>query len=581
MVEIVGKVAGKIKDFDLKRLKNLLGVEFIVLAALIIFAIVIFFRNNFYFPFFENDGARDYLIANHIVKYGETPLVGPWAGTIQGLTNTPVYFYILAAFLFIRNDPTFLVFVVTALHTISAVFIYLLGKKVSNKFLAFLAAAFFILFLSSVRKTYGNYVWQPWVMLPFVNLSLLLLLTSFLKKSIRILFFAVAILLFSASIHNSAYAVLPLFLVISLLLLRSQRVKPIKYLQVLGLIACLPLLLYLPVLFSAFLSKTNLLATSAHINMTVQTYYLGFLNNISNLIKGITYFSSFDQIVHIVIVVAVFIILTLVLYLNRKDQWRRIFIASAGLFILQQLVISSFFTNISFVQLAPIWGLFILTVFVSLGYLCGSLVGEVRSSKVSGAVLTATLSILFILTLLGARLESKRFDFISNINKPDLLEKVLGTPVELKNKNLMEGYYRSGYFGAVKSIESEVLQIKENNGLKNLKFFQIRSYFESNQWNEPIFWANLEKDLEEKFIEISKSAFSFRQTNSNEYIFLICFGDANDESKTTKDCQKTFSDENKNYALVKKVFSKKPVPVYEMYESKYEPAIVYLSKKRT
>ncbi|MEK7083501.1 MAG: hypothetical protein AAB972_04965, partial [Patescibacteria group bacterium] len=55
----------------------------------------------------QTDYSRDYLVAHHIISYGEVPLTGP-DGKFGTTHSSPVYFYFLALLLGIRDNIVWL-----------------------------------------------------------------------------------------------------------------------------------------------------------------------------------------------------------------------------------------------------------------------------------------------------------------------------------------------------------------------------------------------------------------------------------------------------------------------------------------
>src|SRR5689334_19933151 len=60
--------------------------------------------------YFASDLQRDYLIGNHIITFNEAPKFGP-GNSVFGSAVLPIYNYMTAFFLLIKNDAMFLNFV--------------------------------------------------------------------------------------------------------------------------------------------------------------------------------------------------------------------------------------------------------------------------------------------------------------------------------------------------------------------------------------------------------------------------------------------------------------------------------------
>src|SRR5688572_19260907 len=74
------------------------------------------------------DYNRDFLIANHIVSYLEMPLKGP-DGQFGAYSESPVYYYLLAAFLAINNNIIFLALCNLVLQVLTIAIIYYIARN--------------------------------------------------------------------------------------------------------------------------------------------------------------------------------------------------------------------------------------------------------------------------------------------------------------------------------------------------------------------------------------------------------------------------------------------------------------------
>lgn len=124
------------------------------------------------------DGTRDYLVASHIVKYQEFPLVGPYnLLDDKGVKNNPSYFYVLALPLLLFNHPLTLAVFNIFLQMASLVLVYLIAKAAFNRNVALVALIFFS-FNPEVIK-FADYIWQPYSMMPLALLGLYLLIRGY------------------------------------------------------------------------------------------------------------------------------------------------------------------------------------------------------------------------------------------------------------------------------------------------------------------------------------------------------------------------------------------------------------------
>lgn len=149
------------------------------------------------------DGTRDYLVANHILKYQEFPQVGPYNLLYEvGVHNSPIYFYLISLFLIPFNNILTLSLVNIFIQLGVIILIYLITKNAFNHTTAITAALLFSFNPEVIKQ--ADFVWQPYIMLPFALLAL------YLKLKFHNLL-GLATLCFASLLHSSAYPWIPLF----------------------------------------------------------------------------------------------------------------------------------------------------------------------------------------------------------------------------------------------------------------------------------------------------------------------------------------------------------------------------------
>jgi len=251
------------------------------------------------------DGTRDYLIASHIVKYGEFPFVGPYNLLYEsGIKGSPVYFYILSLPLLIYNHPLTLGFVNIILQVLVLVLIFLTVRSIFNIRVALIAVVLFG-FNPEVIKM-SDYIWQPYLMLPVALLSFYF----FIQR--RLLLSTISISL-AFALHSSAFPWLVIFLIWGF----SRKTLLVFFLTL--------TLLYSPVILS-FSDISNLPA------QTVEGY-------LKNLLNHLTAFSNTFN-VGMIFLIGLLMITTLLIY-RRKP--------SLGLIMalfLSPILFASFFNKI-------------------------------------------------------------------------------------------------------------------------------------------------------------------------------------------------------------------------------------------
>lgn len=219
------------------------------------------------FGFAWGDGTRDFLVANHIVKYREFPLVGPTnLLSDSGIKNSPVYFYLLALMLIPFNNILMLSLINILLQILVITLVYKVAKNLFDTKTALISALFYSFNWEVLHQS--DFIWQPNLMLPFMLLSTLFLTLGKLKRSGFFLALAFAI-------HNSSFSWIGPILILSFG----------HYLGVFAVFLLSTLLFYLPVLkfntygeyFSNLLSNGQQILTALDLNNSIGVALLGIL----------------------------------------------------------------------------------------------------------------------------------------------------------------------------------------------------------------------------------------------------------------------------------------------------------------
>ena len=119
------------------------------------------------------DRTRDYLIAHYIVHDGERPLLGYQGGR----ASSPLYYYMLAGFLNLKDSVFFLGIVNIFFHIATIFLIYLVTKSLFGPLKALLSSTLFAAIPAVFQRT--EFVFQPHQMQPFGYLALFLLILSY------------------------------------------------------------------------------------------------------------------------------------------------------------------------------------------------------------------------------------------------------------------------------------------------------------------------------------------------------------------------------------------------------------------
>lgn len=140
---------------------------------------------------FLGDEGRDVLVVKGILE-GDLTLLGPRASAADFFTG-PIYYYLMAPFLWLFNyDPVGPAVMIALLGIASIFLIYYIGRKVFGINAALIAA--FLYSISPVVIAYSRSSWNPNPM-PFFSLILIALIYKTLKKKFLAYFLAIGFLL--------------------------------------------------------------------------------------------------------------------------------------------------------------------------------------------------------------------------------------------------------------------------------------------------------------------------------------------------------------------------------------------------
>lgn len=194
--------------------------------------------------FYNGDYNRDYLVAHHIVAYHEFPLTMESGGFRM---NSPAYFYFLTIPLLVKDSIISLGLFNVFLQLGALALVYMLGRALFGKLVGVMAFALFAVNENIVYQS--RFVWQPYVMQPFILLSILLLYQSYARRSFRFLIGSIAAFLFAATLHQSVWALAPAYIFIAIMILYSQRRSLWHYAGSLAATFGIFILLYAPLIF--------------------------------------------------------------------------------------------------------------------------------------------------------------------------------------------------------------------------------------------------------------------------------------------------------------------------------------------
>jgi 4-amino-4-deoxy-L-arabinose transferase-like glycosyltransferase len=162
----------------------------ILIVILLVAAVLRLYRISDYMTFLGDEG-RDAIVAKDILQ-GNFTLLGPRASAGDFFLG-PIYYYLMAPFLFLTNLDPVGPAIMVALFGIATVFlVYYVGLKFFNEKAGLMAASLYA--VSPLVIAYSRSSWNPNLM-PFFSLLMLYLLYFGVKKQKDKVFFLVGLLL--------------------------------------------------------------------------------------------------------------------------------------------------------------------------------------------------------------------------------------------------------------------------------------------------------------------------------------------------------------------------------------------------
>lgn len=474
---------------------------------LIILAVSIVVRiGHFDYPlsdvFWWGDGTRDYLVANHILKYQEYPRGGPFNLLFdEGYKNSPFYFYVLALFLIPFNHPLTLSFVNIVLQVLSLILIYLITTRMFGKAGGLWATAIYS-FNPLIIKL-SEYIWQPYLMQPVNLVSLFLLLQATFKQSLKLLAASYSLLFLAFLLHSSAIPSLPVFFIATAVFFRK---KIIKLLSASGFVVLIVAVLVLVSKLPEYLAVKNISSFTANfsynINQILQAFYVNYIFLIGVLVATIY-----------------------ILFSRKKLADKRYLIFSFFLFI-SPLLFASFFHKIRIHYLIISTTFFVIWIV----FMVEAILGK------KGAL------ILFLILAIF----SNGFSFLMFDKKP------------LDNFHYIEN--------VSDKIILDLKQIKQDKNYQNFNFFRVKTLgLKDKVYDYPILdtliLVPLEAKLNQKLTEITDdNAFNHKQINKEDYLLLSCIYFKGGLEKLK--CLDEFEKRYPAFKLERKIYFDKNLEIY-------------------
>lgn len=447
------------------------------------------------------DGTRDYLVASHIVRFGELPAIGPYnLLDDSGIKNSPVYFYLLALPLLIYDHPLTLGVVNICLQMMVLVLIFLITKTAFGKTPS--AVAIILLAVNPHMISQSDYIWQPHLMLPITLMSLYFFLKAYISKNYIYLIFSLAAASLAFAIHHSAFPWLAVILAASFLILKKNH-QYLKFVGLIMLISATLIILYLPVILSSDGIK----------NLPSQSL-IGYLNNLS--VNGV----ALAKLFYINKLTLIFLLAISTLSFRRNP----LIVLAVVLFLLP-LLSASFFNKVRVHYLTTSTVMFVILIAALLDYLKPK-----------------AYQLLFLFLLVW--IFSGHFQFIKDIKKP------------FENLKLIDEI--------VQKVVVSLDQIKKEENFTKYDFFQVKSYAkDEDTFDYPVLdtllLVPLERRLKVRLAKVSNdSPFNHIQVNKKDYLVVSCF---NPKQHRFSDCTEKFL-KKENYYIIKPIYNSHDISLY-------------------
>ncbi len=445
------------------------------------------------YTFFWGDGTRDFLVANHILKYHEIPLLGPFNLLNEaGIHNSPIYFYLLSLLLIPFNNILTLSLINIFLQIGVIVLIYKITKKIFDYPTAVIAVLLFSFNPEVIKQ--ADFIWQPYLMLPFALLALYLKLKSHDL-------FSLVILCFAASLHNTAFCWIPLFF----MGISPSSAK--NYFKAFIVIFLSLLLFYLPLLI--FYLENGFPNFSLNIPIFVNSFQAYFSNLVLN-IQGLLKAFYLSNIMILILVMGFFVVL-------KKDLRKRKAIFFTLLLFILPIFFASFFNKIRMHYV--LMSLIVLPILVA------------RITVIFKPFLKTVIVLLLLLIFSG------NFAYYHEAKMPLVNQKKIN--------------------GLTQQVINELSSIKKNEGYSEYNFFQIVSFSKSQivlpyPVLDTVLLVSLEDKLPQKLVQVSDiSPYNHVQINKKDFILISCFGFDNDG----QDCTKHFKSNFPSYNISKMIYN--------------------------
>lgn len=433
------------------------------------------------------DSARDYLVAHHIVRFGEFPLVGHAAsGFNSNFYYPPLYFYILATFMYVSANPFFIITCFALLNTMSIIMIYLIGKNLFSKTVGLLAAFFSAFSVNMVNNSRS--IWSIYMSAPLFIISFFFLINGLRKfdnlNSRISLVVSFTFLIIAGVINYTVLSLIVMYFIILLVRLLRKQVSSHFFL----FLSIYSFLLYAICMYPlvrqfGFEEVLNAFSLENNLHFNFNKLF-SITNNFYLLVIDLfAWQTNFELYGFVICAVLLFLLVT-----KKKLSLHTLSIPTA--MIVYFVVLLSFKSGVvSSHYFTPSEPLLLIVV-------ANLLVQNILEHKQSNAVrfLVYGLCILYFLLLSG------------NFS-----------------------YFRNGRneYSQTEKISNIVFQEMQNllPDSKSLHNFPIQTFVYTTKdfnWDSPAVWYFLERKSNERIITVINEDMNLKQLSNDRYIILIC-----------------------------------------------------------
>lgn len=495
-------------------------------------------------PFQPEDVHLDYLAGHHVVKYGEVPFSGSGNPI---LIDSPLYYYIVSFFVFLKDDLLFLAIAnIVVIQVATFIFLYLLAVTLFNRRVGFLTVLLAVTSYEYLAE--GAYFFQTHVMQVFANGALFFLALAYTRKRLRYAYISIIFFVTAMTIHHSVLALVPVYTVLIFVALPRSINKSKTFGLMVAVGAGVLFIFHLPVMLLFIQSPS----TITRIIYTVSTGHIG---SISEFIGKFFYNSAqlvysfslrwVDHSMMVNIVCGVLLAWSFIRYIqaHQKQRQRTWYVLALLLMMMQLIVVASLLrAGVWHFTFSSVFGLFLIILSVCI------------VQWFSGSWWHKTIgSVLVLITLYTV---SNGFIFLRSGDYPRLHRWLL----TLESKE---------------AIKQVAISLKNEESRLDFSFFRIQrihnkpiSGFYVDVYSQQhiqmiedlLYWPMLEDELGSRFVRMERDGSFPTLLNDDEYIFVIC-DSTRAPFRNVDDCLHRYVTDYPNYRFVRHVYAGYPISI--------------------